>query len=36
MKVKTKENATALMEKVGEVTGLDTQYYVHMNYSVYT
>ncbi len=29
-----KEGATALMEKVGEVTGLDTQYYVHMNYSV--
>ncbi len=26
--------ATALMKKVGEVTGLDTQYYVHMNYSV--
>lgn len=28
------EGATALMEKVGEVVGLETQYYVHMNYSV--
>lgn len=26
--------ATALMKKVGEITGLETQYYVHMNYSV--
>lgn len=26
--------ATALMEKVGEITGLETQYYVHMNYGV--
>jgi LCP family protein required for cell wall assembly len=29
-----KEGATALMQKVGEVVGLDTQYYVHMNYGV--
>ena len=28
------EGAVALMEKVGEVTGLETQYYVHMNYGV--
>jgi LCP family protein required for cell wall assembly len=29
-----KEGATALMQKVGEIVGLDTQYYVHMNYGV--
>lgn len=29
-----KEGATALMDKVGEITGLETQYYVHMNYGV--
>ncbi len=28
------EGATALMDKVGEITGLETQYYVHMNYGV--
>lgn len=26
--------ATALMKKVGEIAGLETQYYVHMNYGV--
>lgn len=28
------DGSKALMDKVGEITGLETQYYVHMNYSV--
>ena len=31
---KEEAGATALQKKVGEVTGLETQYYAHMNYSV--
>lgn len=31
---KEKTGARALTKKVGEVTGLDVQYYVHMNYGV--